>query len=104
VDLNKEQRLRKKLHNELEDLKGKIRVICRIRPMSQSEKKKGSENVMTIEQAEEKITVVDKSKDHTFDFDAVFGPTASQSEVFAGPKRLIQTAVDGFNVCIFACK
>jgi hypothetical protein len=29
---------RKKLLNELEDMKGKIRVYCRIRPFSKSEK------------------------------------------------------------------
>ena len=33
-----EQVKRKKLLNELEDMKGKIRVYCRIRPFSKSEK------------------------------------------------------------------
>ena len=31
--LNDEREIRKKLHNELEDIKGKIRVFCRIRPL-----------------------------------------------------------------------
>lgn len=33
-----EQTKRKKLLNELEDLKGKVRVYCRIRPFSKREK------------------------------------------------------------------
>lgn len=33
----KEQKLRKSLNNELEDIKGKIRVYCRIRPFSKTE-------------------------------------------------------------------
>lgn len=33
-----EQEKRKLVLNELEDLKGKIRVYCRIRPLSNSEK------------------------------------------------------------------
>eukprot|EP00002_Diphylleia_rotans_P010450 TRINITY_DN2090_c0_g2_i2.p1 TRINITY_DN2090_c0_g2~~TRINITY_DN2090_c0_g2_i2.p1 ORF type:complete len:1786 (-),score=422.87 TRINITY_DN2090_c0_g2_i2:1365-6722(-) len=32
-----EQLIRKKIHNELEDIKGKVRVYCRVRPMSQKE-------------------------------------------------------------------
>jgi kinesin family protein C2/C3 len=34
---NEEIHRRKKLHNILEDMKGKIRVFCRIRPMSEPE-------------------------------------------------------------------
>jgi len=29
--------MRKRLHNIIEDMKGKIRVFCRVRPMSNSE-------------------------------------------------------------------
>ena len=32
---------RKKLHNVVEDMKGKIRVYCRVRPMSQKEVQMG---------------------------------------------------------------
>lgn len=30
--------MRKRLHNQIEDMKGKIRVFCRVRPISQQEK------------------------------------------------------------------
>ena len=32
-----EQKKRKELHNQLEDMKGAIRLFCRIRPLSHSE-------------------------------------------------------------------
>ena len=38
ADYMEEQQLRKKYYNEIEELKGKIRVFLRIRPLSTSEK------------------------------------------------------------------
>merc|ERR1711904_248332 len=35
---------RKKLHNAIEDLKGTIRVFCRVRPISKTEKARGDES------------------------------------------------------------
>ena len=40
-DLGREQLARKRLHNEMEDMKGKIRVYVRIRPFSRKEKDMG---------------------------------------------------------------
>ena len=37
-----------------------------------------------------------------YTFDRCYGPDATQSDVFKDAKRLVQSAVDGFNVCIFA--
>ena len=41
-----ERRQRKKLYNKLEEMKGKIRVFCRVRPMSSSETQRGSVNIV----------------------------------------------------------
>ncbi len=46
-DLQREQLARKKLHNDMEDLKGKIRVYVRIRPFSNSERERGSTEAVT---------------------------------------------------------
>jgi hypothetical protein len=45
-DLAREQLARKKLHNEMEDLKGKIRVYVRIRPFSYSERERGCQEAV----------------------------------------------------------
>ncbi len=39
---NSERVLRKKYYNMIEDMKGKIRVYCRVRPLSSSEKERVS--------------------------------------------------------------
>lgn len=43
-----------------------------------------------------------KNRMKDYQFDAVFGLNSTQEEVFEDTKRLIQSAIDGFNVCIFA--
>ena len=38
-------------------------------------------------------------KEHGFTFDYVFGPAASQANVFAQVADVVQSALDGYNVC-----
>ena len=45
-DLGREQLARKRLHNEMEDMKGKIRVYVRIRPFSKKEKDMGCQEAV----------------------------------------------------------
>ena len=40
-------------------------------------------------------------KDGVFQFDAVFGP-GTQDEIFEDCRHLVQSALDGYNVTIFA--
>ena len=42
------------------------------------------------------------NKTTSFQFDSVLDKTSEQQTVFADTKRLIQSAIDGYNVCIFA--
>jgi len=32
----------------------------------------------------------------------VFGPDSTQEQIFEDTKRLVQSAIDGYNVCVFA--
>ena len=100
-ELKDSLRQRKLLHNQLEDLKGKIRVFCRVRPLSNSEIERGCGNITTIVD-EFTITCDSKSGIKPFVYDSVFGPNSSQEEVFEDTKRVVQSAIDGYNVCVFA--
>ena len=39
---------RKRLHNQIEDMKGKIRVYCRVRPLNEKEAARNCVNSITI--------------------------------------------------------
>lgn len=104
IKLKEESVKRKKLLNELEDMKGKVRVYCRIRPFSKSEKAEAERAIPCFKILDEtNIDIgVTKNKIKNYSFDSVFGPESSQDDVFEETKRLIQQAIDGYNVCIFA--
>ncbi|CAN6177854.1 unnamed protein product [Urochloa humidicola] len=95
----------RKLFNEIQELKGNIRVYCRIRPFLQGEDQKsttieyvGDDGDLIISNPTRKGNEGSKS----FKFNKVLGPTASQDEVFKDIQPLIRSVLDGYNVCIFA--
>ncbi|KNA18004.1 hypothetical protein SOVF_074660 [Spinacia oleracea] len=95
---------RKRLYNEVIELKGNIRVFCRCRPLNQDETANGSTSVVEIPPSQDhdlNVTCADSSKKQ-FKFDHVFGPHANQEEVFAQTSPIVTSVLDGYNVCIFA--
>ncbi|XP_050150697.1 kinesin-like protein KIN-14P isoform X1 [Malus sylvestris] len=95
----------RKLFNEIQDLKGNIRVYCRIRPFLPGEKEKKTLVERIGENGE--LIVADRSKpgkegNRLFKFNEVYGSDASQGEVYADTQPLIRSVLDGYNVCIFA--
>ncbi|XP_060041448.1 kinesin-like protein KIFC3 isoform X6 [Erinaceus europaeus] len=100
----RELQLRKKCHNELVRLKGNIRVIARVRPVTK-EDGEGPEatNAVTFDPDDDSVIhLLHKGKPVSFELDKVFSPRASQQDVFQEVQALITSCIDGFNVCIFA--
>ncbi|XP_022608420.1 kinesin-like protein KIN-14E [Seriola dumerili] len=96
-----ERTMRKKYYNMVEDMKGKIRVFCRIRPVSRTEDTQG-EAVVVDKIDDYSVTVETPRGPREFQFDKVFSAEVSQEDLFHDTYRLIQSAIDGYNVCIFA--
>ncbi|KAJ8755572.1 hypothetical protein K2173_022151 [Erythroxylum novogranatense] len=91
------------LYNMVQDLKGNIRVYCRIRPVFGSERN----SVIDFVGKDGSLVILDPVKPpkdgrKNFHFNRVFGPTAAQDEVFKDIQPLIRSVMDGYNVCIFA--
>lgn len=110
--LRNEEIIRRRLHNQVQELKGNIRVFCRVRPTLPHEAESAAEIRFPDTDMEGKeIEVVgapDKSalgkeltKTHPFSFDKVFGPDQQNAHVFEEISQLVQSALDGYNVCIF---
>lgn len=99
-----EQALRRKYHNQIQDMKGAIRVFCRFRPMGQREIDNGDTCALRKVDAfnVELSRSAPQKEVKPFSFDTVFEASSTQEEIFADCRELVQSAVDGYNVTIFA--
>jgi len=102
---------RRRLHNTVMELKGNIRVFCRVRPLAEVETEgaavafPGGGDDQSIELSLSATGVQDgavKALKHAFSFDRVFQPQCGQQVVFEEITQLVQSALDGYKVCIFA--
>ena len=91
----------KKLRNDILDLKGSIRVFCRIRPTFAD-----SEEICDVKSSLEDITLSNPvgcgKKDLSFRYDRIFGEVDAQENVFEEVSPLICSGMDGYKICIFA--
>ena len=110
--LRAEETLRRKLHNQVQELKGNIRVYCRVRPPLETDEADRAHIALPDQDEDAKeIDVLgpeeknslgrNTTKNHAFSFDRVFSPTAQNGEIFDELSQLVQSALDGYNVCIF---
>jgi kinesin family member C1 len=106
---------RKQLHNTLQELRGNIRVFVRCRPFlpGDGEEYPNSENLdpnvggcvrfhkdgTSVSLSSSTST---RSAPQVFTFDQVFKCDSSQDEVFSEVSDLVQSALDGYKVCIFS--
>jgi kinesin family protein C1 len=111
--LRREETLRRKLHNQVQELKGNIRVFCRVRPSLKSEPTSDLTLMQYPDEADDakEINIIGPEekgslggvtrKNNTFSFDRVFNPSTQNAEIFDEISQLVQSALDGYNVCIF---
>ncbi|KAK6170341.1 hypothetical protein SNE40_018754 [Patella caerulea] len=109
---NKEKKRRQGLHNLLMELRGNIRVHCRLRPLMEFDC--GTEDQATLGKPgsksevvahcydDENICVKTSKHNKVFEYERVFNPTEDQPVVFDEVQPMLTSLLDGYNVCIMA--
>eukprot|EP00746_Dinoflagellata_sp_MGD_P086399 gnl/MRDRNA2_/MRDRNA2_34194_c0_seq1.p1 gnl/MRDRNA2_/MRDRNA2_34194_c0~~gnl/MRDRNA2_/MRDRNA2_34194_c0_seq1.p1 ORF type:complete len:928 (-),score=116.85 gnl/MRDRNA2_/MRDRNA2_34194_c0_seq1:11-2761(-) len=92
IKLSGEQAHRRRLHEELMNLKSRIRVFCRIRGGSVCHKESGV-------RCEYPSAVHLSSLRRSFQFDLSFGPETDTSEIFLEARPLVDSVVDRRGGC-----
>ncbi|CAK9328306.1 unnamed protein product [Citrullus colocynthis] len=90
---------RREALNKILDIKGSIRVFCRVRPFLLIDRRRICEPIL-LEQ--DKVRVQSSGTRKEFEFDKVFSKEASQEEIYSEVEPIVQSALDGRNVCIIA--
>lgn len=109
--LIKEETERRVLFNKYQELKGNIRVMCRVRPVLDTSEGDEARLAFPDTKTSAQIDVTGPEEKSSlgaisrkilpFEFDRVFNPTVHNEEVFGEISQLVQSALDGYNVCIF---
>lgn len=102
---------RRKLQNLVQELRGNVRVFCRLRPYLPNDKNidnlEKSNIQVKLDNAAMTITKpdtigTDNVQTNNFSFDYSFGPHQGQEEIFAEVSEFVQSALDGYNVTLFS--
>lgn len=109
--LRVEETRRRKLFEQLQTMKGNIRVMCRIRPgRNETECAQIATEVGDYDDHIGKMTLMVPTKNYLqqevlepkpYDFERVFIPDEGNKKVFDEISQLVQSALDGQKVCIF---
>merc|ERR1719229_1888177 len=102
----RELSLRRKYFNIVQELRGNIRVFCRVRPLLGGELKSGKKTSLIFPVEEDFVIEVPSELategKFTFEYDRVYKPKTSQEAVSEDTSEYVQSVMDGYNVSIFA--
>jgi kinesin family protein C2/C3 len=91
---------RRRAHEELQTLRGNIRVVARVRPAGAAAARGPSAVTFPFPGA---LCVATPDRGtYNFEFSATLAPSASQGDTFDEVWPALRSCCDGFNVCIFA--
>lgn len=101
AEVLKGEQIRRDMHNRIQELRGNIRVFVRTRPFLPGD---NGETVSSIDVLPdgESLAIEGNSKLHDFKFDKVFPPSSGQELVFDEVSEFVQSALDGYHVCLFS--
>ena len=88
----------RRLHNELMDLKGNIRVFARVRPMLPGE----VDEAVSVKDFRLTVYNENDARNRIFEFDSAFSQSATQTQVFGEVSPFITSFIHGYNICLFA--
>ncbi|KAG6590991.1 kinesin-like protein [Phytophthora cinnamomi] len=103
-------KLRRAMHNTIQELRGNVRVFARTRPFLPSDHCDPNTTVPVIscdfdgESLKLRRSGKNPSEPDTFafTFDKVFAPSAGQDTVFEQVSEFVQSSLDGYHVCLFS--
>ncbi|XP_062503610.1 kinesin-like protein KIF25 isoform X2 [Corticium candelabrum] len=107
---------RRSLHNTLVELRGNIRVYCRVRPELSFDRDddngdSSSATGLVVTAMDEETVCFQPVRQNVrgelppvkmFEYDRVYSPDCGQSNVFDDVKPLLTSLLDGYNVCVMA--
>lgn len=108
--LSKSEAERKRLHELVQELRGNVRVVARVRPFLPDDNvpsdvkpccitnTRNTSEMRLVKRGEDGKS----SQDYTFSFDRVFPASSGQEAVFTEVSEFVQSALDGYNVCLFS--
>ncbi|KAF9334157.1 kinesin-like nuclear fusion protein [Linnemannia elongata] len=92
---------RRKLYGTIMDLKGHIRVFCRVRPHGPSDGTVTSIDYPDLEGREIVLTPAKEPK-YPFTFDRVFAAASTQGDLFEEVSQMLPSILSGGSACVFA--
>ncbi|KAE9328785.1 Kinesin-like protein [Phytophthora fragariae] len=103
-------KMRRAMHNTIQELRGNVRVFARTRPFLPSDRCDPNTTVPVIscdfdgESLKLRRPGKNPSEPDTFafTFDKVFAPSAGQDAVFEQVSEFVQSSLDGYHVCLFS--